>query len=90
MKRPPLPAWTSRSAPFPLTPAYLRELLEAGGITQLAAAAALHVDPSTFRRWLMDPEAASASSPPWAAGELLRRMVVAGELATPASRPLPS
>ena len=58
------------TAPDPVTPAYLRSLIEGAGISQGQAAQMLRVDPRTLRRWLAGDRAC-----PWMAAELLRRMV---------------
>ena len=62
-----LPAMIS---PDPVTPAYLRSLIEGAGISQGQAARMLRVDPRTLRRWLAGDRAC-----PWMAAELLRRMI---------------
>lgn len=56
-------------APDPVPPAYVRDLCERIG-GQREAARALHVDERTVRRWVAGDRAC-----PWAAAELLRRMV---------------
>jgi hypothetical protein len=53
----------------------LRGLIAAAGISQREAARRLHVDPATLRRWLSPPTRASHRACPWAAAELLRRIV---------------
>ena len=61
-------------APDPVTSEYLRGLIASAGITQGSAARLLHVDPTTLRKWLSPPTAASHRACPWAAAELLRRI----------------
>jgi hypothetical protein len=60
--------------PDPVPPQYLRGLIASAGITQGNAAKLLHVDPTTLRKWLAPPTAASHRACPWAAAELLRRI----------------
>jgi len=62
----------NRPAPDPITVDWLRELLERHQITQREAARLLHVDDVTVRRWCTGTRAI-----PWAAGELLRRLLTA-------------
>lgn len=62
-------------APDPVPAGYLRGLIVAAGISQQEAARRLHVDPATLRRWLSPPTRASHRACPWAAAELLRRIV---------------
>lgn len=64
--------------PWPTSRDYLMHLLTEGGCTQRAAARALHVDERSFRRWVSEGD--DSRQPPWAALELLRRMIVAEEL----------
>jgi DNA-binding transcriptional regulator YiaG len=61
--------------PDPVPAGYLRGLIAAAGISQQEAARRLHVDPATLRRWLSPPTRASHRACPWAAAELLRRIV---------------
>ena len=62
--------------PDPVPPAWLHELIEIGGITQGEAARRLHVDPTTLRKWVAPITSASHRNCPWAAAELLRRMLI--------------
>ena len=57
-------------APDPITVPWLRSLLERHQITQREAARLLRVDDVTVRRW-----ATGTRRMPWAAGELLRRVL---------------
>jgi DNA-binding transcriptional regulator YiaG len=59
-----------KQAPDPITQEWLRSLLEGAQVTQQEAAKLLHVDDRTMRRWCCGERAM-----PWAAGELLRRLV---------------
>ena len=61
--------------PDPVPPDYLRSLIDGAGITQGEAARLLHVDPATLRRWVSPPSTASHRECPWAAAELLRRIL---------------
>lgn len=58
------------TAPDPITVEWLRDLLERHHITQREAARLLRVDERTARKW-----ATGERQMPWAAGELLRRLV---------------
>ena len=62
--------------PDPVPAAWLQALVEAGGITQGEAARLVHVLPQSLRRWVMDG-GPGARACPWAAAELLRRMLMA-------------
>jgi transcriptional regulator with XRE-family HTH domain len=59
-----------KTAPDPVTVDWLRDLLERRSCTQREAARLLHVDDVTVRRW-----ATGARGVPWAAAELLRRLL---------------
>jgi plasmid maintenance system antidote protein VapI len=57
----------SKPAPDPVTPEYLRAMIEGAGMTQGAAARLLHIAPRTVRAWL-----AAERAIPWAMAECLR------------------
>lgn len=66
MKTKPIP-----ETPDPVTQEWVRTLLEDSGTSQLQAAQMLHVDARTMRRWCL-----AEVSMPWAAAELLRRLLI--------------
>jgi hypothetical protein len=64
--------------PDPVPWVWLRDLIQAGDITQGEAARLLHVSPQVVRRWVAPPEASMARPCPWPAAELLRRILSEG------------
>jgi transcriptional regulator with XRE-family HTH domain len=59
-------------------PAYLRDLLEAAGLSQQQAAHALGVDPRTLRRWLQEPGTEGAAPIPYVAQYCLEALAASG------------
>lgn len=59
------------AAPDTITVEWIRALLERHGCTQREAAKLLHVDERTMRKWCCGER-----EMPWAAGELLRRLLL--------------
>lgn len=78
----PIDDWTvvDQRVPFPIPHGLIREILATAGMTQAAAARAINVRRDHFRRWVMDPSKKSYRKPDWAAIELLRRMILCGEV----------
>jgi transcriptional regulator with XRE-family HTH domain len=59
-------------------PAYLRDLLEAAGLSQQQAAFAIGVDPRTLRRWLQEPGTEGAAPVPYVAQYCLEALAESG------------